>query len=71
MFEKNFPKKQYRQRAYPNQKRHRVGFIEVLEEMACVSPKTAVSAMKTEKLGQLCAGKKKRHAAFEAGHDTL
>jgi hypothetical protein len=30
-----------------------------------------MSAVETEKLRQLCAGKEKRHAGFEAGHDTL
>ena len=30
-----------------------------------------MSAVKTEKLRQLGAGKEKRHAAFESGHDTF
>src|SRR5437762_426604 len=39
--------------------------VEVFEEEACVSPKASMSAMKSEKLWQLRAGQKKRHAALE------
>src|SRR4030095_10001827 len=43
----------------------------MLEEETRVLPETSMSAVETEKLRQLCAGKEKRHAGFEAGHDTL
>src|SRR5439155_5393035 len=71
MFEKDFPKNEQRERDSSNQKRRRVRFIQALEEEARVFPKASVSTMKTEKLWQLRAGQEKRHAAFEAGHDTL
>ena len=71
MLEKNFSKDQQRQPDSSNEKRHRVRFAQVLEEIARVLPEASMSTMETEKLGQLCAGKEKRHAAFEAGHDTL
>src|SRR4029077_13156901 len=69
--EKNFSNNEERQRDSSNEKRHRVRFIQMLEEEARVFPKASVSAMKTEKLWQLRAGKEKCHSAFEAGHDTL
>src|SRR6266851_1032989 len=71
VLEKDFSKNEQRQRACSNQKGHRVRFVQVLEKVARVSPKTAMSTMKTEKLWQLRAGKEKRHAAFESGHNTL
>src|SRR4029453_18541446 len=43
----------------------------MLEEETRVLPETSMSAMETEKLGELSAGKEKRHAGFEAGHNTL
>ena len=43
----------------------------MLEEETRVLPKASVSTMKSEKLWQLRAGKEKRHAALEAGHNTL
>ena len=43
----------------------------MLEEKTRVLPETSMSAVETEKLGQLSAGKEKRHAGFEAGHNTL
>ena len=71
VLEKNFSNNEERQRDSSNDNLHRVCFTQVLEKETRIFPEASVSAMKTEKLGQLCAGKKKRHAAFEAGHDTL
>ena len=71
MLEKNFSNDEERQRDSSNQKRDRVRFAEVLEEEARVSPKAPMCAMKTEQLRQLCAGKEKRYAALESGHDAL
>src|SRR4029453_247559 len=43
----------------------------MLEEETGVFPEASMSTMETEELRQLCAGKKKRYAAFKAGHDTF
>ena len=71
MFEKNFPKDKQRERNASDENGHRVGFIQVLQEKARVFPEASMRAVKTEELWQLCAGKKKCHAGFEAGHDTF
>src|SRR5262249_59024527 len=71
MFEKNFSKDEKSERYSSNQKGHQICFVQVLEKVGCVSPKAAMSAMKTEKLRQLRAGKEERHAAFESSHNTL
>ena len=42
-----------------------------LKKKARVLPEASMRAVKTEKLRQLRAGKEKRHATFEAGHNTL
>src|SRR5215813_8221807 len=45
--------------------------MQMLEEVSAVLPKISMCAMEPEQLRQLCAGKKKRDAALEAGHHAF
>src|SRR5262249_38503546 len=50
VWEKDFSKNEKPKRDPSNQKRGRICFAKVLEEEACVCPKTSMSAVKAEKL---------------------
>src|SRR4030095_12936284 len=71
VFKENFAKHEQSQRDSSDEKRHRVGFVQVFEEIARVLPEASMRAVETEDLRQLCAGEEKCYAAFEAGHNAL
>ena len=71
VLQEELPQDERRQSRKPNAKGDGIGLVQMAEEVTCVLPEITMRPVNTEELRQLSAGKKKRHAAFEAHHDAL
>ena len=71
VFERNLAEDEHGQGGSSDRERGGIGFVKVLQEVTAVLPEVAMGAVDAEKLGQLGAREKQRHAALEPDHHAL